>query len=147
MRKPLFILLFSVIAISAILFGIVAYIYKDATTEYIWKDNTANMKNNQAGYYALSKFLQKQAAPTKMIHISSMKKFEKYKKQKNNAILFVGNGNFSNKHFSNSNLDILLKWVEDGNHLYIKESKYLNEKLNIKSHMNSTKRKRHDTES
>ena len=132
MRKPLFILLFSVIAISAILFGIVAYIYKDATTEYIWKDNTANMKNNQAGYYALSKFLQKQAAPTKMIHISSMKKFEKYKKQKNNAILFVGNGNFSNKHFSNSNLDILLKWVEDGNHLYIKESKYLNEKLNIK---------------
>ena len=54
----------SFVVIVLVIIGLIAawfvYQYNHAETEYYWRDKTEAMKNNKAGYYALSQFLQKQ---------------------------------------------------------------------------------------
>lgn len=126
----------SFVVIVLVIIGLIAawfvYQYNHAETEYYWRDKTEAMKNNKAGYYALSQFLQKQHKNTPVLYVKSMKQFEKFsQKNKNNAILLVGSVAFNRSDFNDDNMDILFKWVEDGNHLYIKQNKYINQKLGL----------------
>ena len=132
MNKRIFTFIFIILLIIGLIGAFFVYRYNNATTEYYWKDNTRSQKNEKAGYFALSKFLQKQYKDTPVLYVKSMKQFEKMTAKNNNALLFVGTSLYSNRSFSNQNLDELMKWVENGNHLYIKESNYLNEKLGLK---------------
>lgn len=125
----------SFVVIVLVIIGLIAawfvYQYNHAETEYYWNDKTEAMKNNKAGYYALSQFLQKQHKNTPVLYVKSMKQFEKFsQKNKNNAILLVGSAN-NRGDFGNDNIDILFKWVEEGNHLYIRQNKYINQKLGL----------------
>ena len=133
MNKRIFTFIFIILVIIGLIAAFFVYRYNNATTEYYWKDNTATQRHEKAGYFALSKFLQKQYKNTPVLYVKSMKQFKKMTDKKNNALLFVGTGWLeNNRSFSNQNLDELMKWVENGNHLYIKESNYLNEKLGLK---------------
>lgn len=132
MNKRIFTFVFIILVIIGLIAAFFVYRYNNATTEYYWKDNTATQRHEKAGYFALSKFLQKQYKNTPVLYVKSMKQFKKMTDKKNNALLFVGTGWLDNRSFSNQNLDELMKWVENGNHLYIKESNYLNEKLGLK---------------
>ena len=132
MNKRIFTFIFIILLIIGLIGAFFVYRYNNATTEYYWKDNTRSQKNEKAGYFALSKFLQKQYKDTPVLYVKSMKQFEKMTAKNNNALLFIGTSLYSNRSFSNQNIDDLIKWVEKGNHLYIKESKYLNEKLGLK---------------
>ena len=132
MNKRIFTFVFIILVLIGLIVAFFVYRYNNATTEYYWKDNTATQRHEKAGYFALSKFLQKQYKNTPVLYVKSMKQFKKMTDKKNNALLFVGTGWLDNRSFSNQNLDDLMKWVENGNHLYIKESNYLNEKLGLK---------------
>ncbi|MBR5941232.1 MAG: hypothetical protein IKZ88_08220 [Neisseriaceae bacterium] len=133
MNKRIFTFIFIILVLIGLIAAFFVYRYNKATTEYYWKDNTATQRHEKAGYFALSKFLQKQYKNTPVLYVKSMKQFKKMTDKKNNALLFVGTGWLeNNRSFSNQNLDELMKWVENGNHLYIKESNYLNEKLGLK---------------
>ena len=133
MNKRIFTFVFIILVIIGLIAAFFVYRYNKATTEYYWKDNTATQRHEKAGYFALSKFLQKQYKNTPVLYVKSMKQFKKMTDKNNNALLFVGTGWLeNNRSFSNQNLDELMKWVENGNHLYIKESNYLNEKLGLK---------------
>ena len=134
----------SFVVIVLVIIGLIAawfvYQYNHAETEYYWRDKTEAMKNNKAGYYALSQFLQKQHKNTPVLYVKSMKQFEKFsQKNKNNAILLVGSAN-NRGDFGNDNVDILFKWVEEGNHLFIKNNYYIEQKLGLKSDNFSVKK-------
>ncbi|MBP3221876.1 MAG: hypothetical protein J6M43_07560 [Neisseriaceae bacterium] len=132
MNKRILSFVFIVLVIIGLMAAWFVYQYNHATTEYYWRDKTQAMKNSKAGYYALYTFLQKQHKDTPILYVKSMQQFEKFsQKNKNNAILLVGTANNGRDDFSNENTDILFKWVEKGNHLYIRQNKYINQKLGL----------------
>lgn len=132
MNKRIFTFIFIILLIIGLIGAFFVYRYNKATTEYYWKDNTSTQKYEKAGYFALSKFLQKQYKDTPVLYVKSMKQFEKMTAKNNNALLFVGSSRLSDRSFSDKNTDDLIKWVEKGNHLYIKESQYINKQLGLK---------------
>ena len=132
MRNILFVLVFILIIFTTIVVAGRAYLYRDADIQYVWQDNTRNMRHQQAGYYALSKFLSQHIAPKKVLYISNMKKFNQYRQKEKNALLLMGEAQNGYQSLSKRHIDSLLQWVEEGNHLLIKENQYINQKLGIK---------------
>ncbi|MBQ5429875.1 MAG: hypothetical protein IIU35_05705, partial [Neisseriaceae bacterium] len=69
MNKRIFTFIFIILLIIGLIGAFFVYRYNKATTEYYWKDNTSTQKYEKAGYFALSKFLQKQYKYTPVLYV------------------------------------------------------------------------------